>query len=37
MENYKGNNQKSLVFQAEAKQKNYKEGKKTRSRMCLLL
>jgi len=30
MRNYKGINQKGLVFHAEAKQKNYKEEKKLR-------
>jgi len=34
MGNYKGINQKALSFHAEEKQKNYKEEKKSRSRMC---
>ena len=37
MRNYKGMNKKGLAFHAKAKQKNYKEEKKTRSRICLLL
>jgi len=37
MANYKGINQKGLAFHAEAKQKYYKEEKKIRSRLCLLL
>jgi len=37
MGNYKEINQKGLAFHAEEKQKYYKEEKKTRFRMCLLL
>jgi len=37
MGNYKGINQKGLAFHVKENQKNYKEEKKTRSRMCLLL
>jgi len=37
MGNYKGINQKGLAFHEEAKQKYYKEEKKTRFRMYLLL